>query len=256
MTLYVSTSGNDANPGTASLPLKTLQRAVNLGYSLSGNVAIDGMGCTYQEPLKVYYAFNGLIIISNCTMKPVPQNWCATVGDGGILILDTVQLDASGVVLRDAYGTPVLVNGAQVPVGCGFVAGHQNGVVDICSGCSIIGSVTEAAFGADYQTHFNIMNGLAVKGGHHPFPFKAGPGSTWNINGPFVATGNPTFSRFGWWRAAHGDVQGNVSFSGSWTGSPALVNQNGILLNMSGYALPGGTPQVASGGRYLTDIAA
>ena len=52
--IYVSGNGNDSNPGTSSLPIKTLSKlntllvsnkivAFSKGYSYYGNIAINGL---------------------------------------------------------------------------------------------------------------------------------------------------------------------------------------------------------------------
>jgi hypothetical protein len=254
ITLNVDPTGNDSNDGlgTGTGALKTLSRASALAYSSIdvlgfGSVTIDGGGNTFQEFVGVYCPLpNGgpgsVIVFQNFTWKPANSNYALQFGDGALVTITNITFTTAGVT------SPV-----------GFVNGHNHGVLDSNTGNSIAAPVALSgdAFSCDFDTHFNINNGMTINAGTYGFMYNGGQGSNWNIAGQHTFVGTPSIGRWAWARMSTKMVfQGNFSVSGANTTSVSLVNQNGSILNVSGVTLPGGTPTPTTGGQYNTSISA
>jgi hypothetical protein len=248
------TNGSDSNDGlgTTTGAVKTLNRAATLAYNFTytrnfGSIIIDGGSNTFQEFVQVFYPLNGggTLIFQNLTWRPANSGYCLQFGDGALVGLTSVTFNTTSVT------TPV-----------GYITGHNHGVLDVNTGVSFTtGGISGSVFSADFDSHFNINNGLTLTnaisaiGG---FLYDGnGPRTVWNINGTHTFVTNPNMGRFAW--ASRGSVmefQGNVVFSGTVTAGVSLVNQTGVLLNMSGATLPGGTPTPTTGGQYNTSSTA
>ena len=84
---YVSTTGNDANPGTASAPFKTFGKAASLLRAGSTLYILPG---TYNEQLKI---LNSGMDGASITVKP----------SGGPVVIDLKNTSNSAVILQGSY---------------------------------------------------------------------------------------------------------------------------------------------------------
>jgi hypothetical protein len=248
LTLNVDpTNGSDGNDGlgTTTGAFKTLARAAEVAYRYVyqrdpiASVQIDGGGNTFQEFLQVFFPMNGggTLIFQNLTWKPMANSYCLQFGDGALVGLANTTFSCSGVT------TPG-----------GYVIGHNHGVLDVNVGVTVNGGYTQLnCFTADFDTHFNINNGLTVGAGAYSCVYKSGQSSKWNINGTHTFTGSPTFSRFAVFQSGN-DVTfgGGTSFSGTLTSSAMYVSGGSVVNNLSGSNnVPGGAPLVVGGGLYF-----
>lgn len=203
-------------------------------------------GQSFQEFVQVFFNLVGggsLIFSGNggqFTWKPVNSGYALQVGDLGVVGLSNVLFDTTGVT------TPT-----------GYVLGHNYGVVDVDTGVTMnTGGLSASLMSCDYDTHFNINNGITiagVNGAASGFLYQACQGSSWNIGGTHTFSATPNIARFAFsTMGAKMIFQGNVTFSGANTMSASLINMNGAIMNLSGATLPGGAPTQTTGGQYCT----
>lgn len=256
-TFNANPAGSDSNDGLgtgSSGAFKTLGGATANAYANvytrdQGSIVIDGGSNSFQEFLQVFYPLNGggTLIFQNLTWLPPNASFCLQFGDGSLVGLTSVTLGSSAITSA-----------------AGLVTGHNHGVLDVNAGVTVYntGLGGNSLFGADYDSHFNINNGLTViavstaNGGGFLYNGE-GPRTVWNIGGPHSYQGGVTMNRFAWVsNCSVMEFQGNYSSSGTFNVSVSLVNLNGVMLNLSGSSLPGGTPTPTTGGQYATTTTA
>lgn len=252
-TLIVDSSlGSDANDGLATGSggaLKTLKRATNIAYQSIytqdiGSITIDGQSGTYQEFIQTFYQINGggTLIYQNFTWKPANSGYCLQWGDGAMTGVTNINFSTAGTT------TPV-----------GIFTGHNHGVLDVNTGVQITPTVAMSGdvFGNDGSgdTRININNGITVNAGTiSGFLYNGNAsGMKFYVLGSHVFNGTLTINRFCWLSLCSQMVM-NASFTnnGSVTISVGLINQNGVMLNVSGVAPPGGAITPTTGGQYNT----
>jgi hypothetical protein len=260
-TFRVDPTGSNNNDGLstgATGAVQTLTQAVTLGYSYTysrnqGGIIIDGGSNTFQEQVQVFYPINGggTITFQNLTWKPANSGYCLQFGDGALVGLTNCTMSTASTT------TPA-----------GLILSHNHGILDVntsftvnLSTVSISGSVFDHDNGGGGGSQFNINNGITITtstGQVGGFIYRAQqPLMRFNVNGAHTYTGSPTIGRFVW--ASQGSsivFNGNVTFTGTVTCSVSFINQNGIVQNLSGATLTGGTPTPTTGGQYNTTTTA
>lgn len=255
---FVDTAGSDSNDGLATgagafrhLDVCRMSAQFYIDTQSGGN---GGVTClvtptqAFQEFIQVFFSLTGggsLIFQGNggaFIWRPINSGYALQFGDEGVVGLTNVTFDTTGVT------TPA-----------GYVLGHNLGVIDVNTGITVdTGGISGSAFDCDFDSHFNINNGLTIVntigaiGGSF---YKVCQNSTWNINGTHTFTTNPGP---GTWTTVKttGTItfNGNVTFSGANTAGASSVTGNGVLNNLTGGALPGGVPTTATGGQVCTTL--
>lgn len=256
VTYYVDSGGSDTagvSDGLAAGASAFATRghcatvAYTLTYATGVNCSVTG-GQAIQELVAVFFPLPGggvLTFTSNggaSTWKPANSGYALQFGDGALVAVDTTTFDTTGVT------TPV-----------GYVTGHNFGVLDVGATVTVTtGALSNSMFICDYETHFNINNGLTVTnaiGNTLGFVYSGCPRSVWNINGPHTFNSTPVTGRFAYAQNLTSmTFQGNVTFTGTLSTSVSLLSGNSVLSNFSGATLPGGTPTGSSGGQYCLGV--
>lgn len=116
MSFYVSVSGSDDNPGTKSLPWKTIQKAAD---TLKPGETVFIREGTYSEQVSLSYRDNSagpFITFTNYPGELVVldgSNIDIQYGDGLILIKKTDYIRISGLRIQHSNGAGILVVGAN-----------------------------------------------------------------------------------------------------------------------------------------------
>lgn len=252
---FVDNGGSNGNDGLASGAggaFQTMQHCSGAAYSLIytknyGSVVCSmTAGQTFSEAVVTFYQLpGGGTLIFNSATPGSRFNWnclaslaCWQFGDWAL------------VGITDALLTPTNSSGF-------IFSGHNWGVLDVNTNVQVVGnSLNTTAFGCDFDTQFNINNGLTYSGvgGGSNFIFQGCPHANFNINGTLNGTAT-AFNRFANFSSGTTVIfQGNVSFTGSPTGSAMLVTGNSVVNNLSGQTPAGGVPTPTTGGQYCTSL--
>jgi len=262
-TLYVSTTGNDANDGlTLSTPFATIQKAADY---VVNNLDLNSNQVTIQLADGTYA--QGVVFLP-------PTG--AIAGNAGLstplVVLQGNSGNSAAVVLTGANGAAAIFAS-----GPGTWIGIQNMTINpITSGAThsvrsatlahiwVMGGVVFGATnGGQMQVYANttstieLRNVYTISGGagRHLFAINQGL-ILLNMGGAATVTGTPAFG-FGFAEASGlGFIQvlGSASYSGAATGTRYAVSQNSLITGTSANAsfFPGNASgSTSSGGQYL-----
>lgn len=239
--------GLDTNDGSVGAPFKHFSTCVPYSYAHSwgGAWCVGTQGQTFDDFVPIFY--------------PFPGGGTLQIGSSGPAPIILRPLDKSVGWAETGDGALVGIQAAHFAIAPGTSAtaywhDHNFGVTDfnvqISADLDSVGAVADC----DFDAHFNINNGITLNGitGKAPgFVYKPCMGSTFDINGAETHTGSAAVNRWAWNQpGSRMMVEGNASFVNPLTTSAALVNTSALLLNVSGYPLPGGLP--SGGGTYCT----
>lgn len=236
-TYYVSSTGNDTNPGTSGSPWLTIQHAINYiaaNVDGGGHVAMiqvqdTGSPTTYAANISVSMAFvgfgpNGVVISGNAV---TPANVVLTVANASPAL--TVTGEGVGIQIQNlqiqntSTGSALSVGqGASVVLGTGIIFGIAGSKqVDIESGGYFSG-----------QGNAYTISGAAA------IHIQAGVNSKATINNSTVTvTGTPAFSTAFVFITDNSTLYAvSVTFSGSATGVRFNVTNNGVINTNGGGA--------------------
>ncbi|HEX5692848.1 MAG TPA: hypothetical protein VFX76_22710, partial [Roseiflexaceae bacterium] len=213
LNLYVNqVSGSDANPGTAALPVKTIQRAVNLAPSSTGIINIVSPG-TYDESVVIgknitFAVPSGAVVANAFTLQSgavVALSGAGTISaptvnvQPGAQIQNAMSLVSVGGVITVAAGTYA----QNVTIGKSLTLKNFDTtlpVLDPASGDAItISAGTVTLTGLTIQ---GAVTGVNITGGTSHTLYRNN--ITTNTTGAVNATGSPVNARENFWGNATG----------------------------------------------------
>ncbi len=235
--IYVKSSGgNDSNPGTAALPVKTIQQGINLA---SNGAIINIMtGGTYAENVSIYRSLTlsatAPVTTTSFLLTQGAVLSTATTSNISAPLVNVNQVGGTGARISDAL---FLVSaGGAVNVGAGTytetltitksvtMQGPTNVSANISPGSGVAVAISAGAVTFNNFTIQNATTAISITGGSgHSFfhnNLTATPvgisnttgvsvtaANNWwgNATGPFNATSNPT--------GTGGQVSDNIGFS-------------------------------------------
>jgi hypothetical protein len=202
-TYYVSTGGNDSNPGTSSSPWKTIQKAANT--VAAGDTVIVGAG-TYNEPINVSRSgtsdssritfsasgtvqINGAVSLSGSYIKFDGFTVTRTGGGSGYSTIEVsgsytivqnckpTNTDSAGIMTTATSTYCQLLSNTITNAGAHgihlkgmhhTVNGNEvNGVTDIKGGYNYGDSNGMTVFGGYHSISNNYVHGITQTGGAH-----------------------------------------------------------------------------------------
>lgn len=189
MTIYVNVTGDDANPGTIDLPVRTFYRASNLSLSMANPTVIFSEGEFNLDPapavdLGVDYYFNGATLIGttelvheglvvNTTQRSIPSGISLNITYDNVAFAED-SLAGYFIRFERSFGIisvlPIISNGGTFTVSVGDTGAVIPTVVDIVKlKTSITWSSGSILFGGPSKNSWTYLNisfaGLLNTGG-------------------------------------------------------------------------------------------
>lgn len=254
---YVDTSGNDNNDGLASgtSALATLNgcRSVAQNYIDTASQGNGGVTClvtagqTFKEFVQVFFPLVGggtLIYQGNggqFNWVPADGLYSLQFGDLGVVGLTNVNFTTTGSTSPS-----------------GLVTGHNYGIVDFNTGITFTANspAVTYAMDCDFDTHWNINNGLQYVGTFTSSLFHACQNSSWNFNNNISSVGTTSLGRmFIIQSGSRVTFGGNVTWGATGLStSVGLVSGGAIVNHLAAGSPPGGAPTPTTGGQYCTTL--
>lgn len=245
-TYYVSTTGNDGNPGTSGSPWATIQHALNY---ITGSLDLGGYSVTIQLA-------DGTYTTGGSLQKPLVD------GGYGSLIINGNGASPSNVVISTTGADCFYAERSAMTIQNMKLQTSSSGN---CLNAGIGGTISfsNVIFGTCAGTHVNaIYGGNIFTGSNYAISGSAGEHFLVSNGGVIYVNGGPTITLSGTPAFAGGFVNasqcgtisaGGVVFSGSATGSRYVAALNGVINTGGGGAnyFPGNSAgTTATGGQY------